>query len=338
MANPRDVGELPAISYSGENIGRSFKQELTAATAAATVFLPAVGIYSDLGSLAVDVTTLSDVTYSANTNLTTTGTSRTNPLRAKTLTISGAATLITSNTLSLWFWVDHLVMSGGALLYVPGEAGGNCGDPAGAAGGLGGSGGGGGGGADSLGGDVVPGGAGNNTGVNGSDGTEGDTGGGGIGGLGYAATYTSGCPVTLPTGGYAIDNEGNNIRAGAAGKGASGDGRANETEFVGGVGGAGSGGHIGIVCNKFTQSGTARGFATGGDGATSSRFGHAAGGGTFYMAVKWKASAGTAPSLSGGFVDIYTAGSGSFTLVEINSAGTALGSTHATFTDTWNNS
>lgn len=304
------------------------------------IMLPAVGPFSDQTPVAVN--SLSDGSFTGQSVITGVGTSRTNPFKYKTFTINSNAE-IQSSTYSIWVWCDHLVFGVNSLFNVNGENGQSSdGNLSGARGGNGGSGGGGGGGAfDPIDGSIDgTGGGGNGSGSSGQDGVGGDgtePGFPGAGGQGFGAIYNAGNPFTLPVGGNSIDNGGNPLFTPAGPYGASSNG-ANAFSPFGGNGGAAGGGAIIIVCNKLTGASGVALYANGGNESLDVFSVGAGGGGSIFVATKWKVNVNPAAYVEGGVSDFYQAGAGTKVLREINAAGTALGATHSNWSDTWNNS
>lgn len=198
------------------------------------IYLPQVGIFSDLGK--VPVRSLPDITVSSNS--TAPAMTRTSPLMANTLTINSNVRYDAPSTDAFWIWCNILVFNSAAQIRCINGVITNGSD------GFDGASGGGAGAAVS------------GTGFGGgSDGNNGSNGGGNLGGTGYGQTYMAGIPFTVPDGGDGGpgNSSGPNLGGagglGGAGAGGGGGGSAGSVSSTGGGGGPG-GRFIGIVCNQ----------------------------------------------------------------------------------------
>ncbi len=290
--------------------------------------LPAVGPFSDLTP--VDVSSLPDVTYASGVH--SISTSRASPLKANNITLSAGATLTHSGTYYTWIWCNIFNWAGD--IQAVGSNGDDaslcCGNQAGA-GGNGASGGGGG--AASTCGSGGIGGSGNN-GTTGYSDCSGSPGGGGLG-TGLAEIAGNPYPLVYGGDGGPVGCCGNN---GLGGPGYGGGGGGAGFAPAAGGGAAGAGGII-VVARQILGVVPGRALAYGGDGGTGSgQTGGGGGGGSINLfAIKYTtlAQLNIAGGSGGGCGN--NAPDGNFQCVEINQAGTALGTVHLNTNVAWNN-
>lgn len=335
-------------------IGKNPKLKKRAVASSSAVFLPRVGPFSNLA--AVDVSTLSDVTYSTGTDVVS---SRTSPIKANTLTID-VGIIMTSTTYAQWYWANTVVLNG--QLSCNGNNGtdgvilpGCVPIPIGGSGGSGASGGGGGA-ASSADSQTALGGS-------GGSGYAGDPGEispsctevaqPGIGGSGYGISYNNTNPFILPSGGNGETQGcgGANPGLGQPGYGGAGPGGSilntggAGSGFASGGGGAG-GGLVVIVCRRLVGgtglvqcNGGSFGNDVNGNCGPNFLFAGSGGGGVAALfAIQYDGGL-SAPQVSGGSPHCCVGGGdpGNYAFYEINKAGTAIVATHLNSNPSWNN-